>query len=129
MILLDTNVLIEVLKGNMETRQRIEGFSAPSAISSISAMELMYGARDKAELLQLDKFITLFQMMHLSRGISTGAMQLIRSYAKSHTLDIPDALIAATALEHGASLFTYNLTRHSRNQKGNPQFPTPTFIL
>ncbi len=109
MILLDTNILIEMLKGDPVTGQRIGGLSDPLAISSISAMELMYGARNKAELQQLVKFITLFQMVHLSNEISTRALQLITAYAKSHTLDIPDALIAATALEHKARLFTYNL--------------------
>ena len=58
---------------------------------------------------QLVKFIALFQMVHLSSGIFSRALKLITAYAKSHSLDIPDALIAATVLEHKARLFTYNL--------------------
>ncbi len=34
---------------------------------------------------------------------------LIKKYAKSHSLDIPDALIAATAIVNNFKLFTYNL--------------------
>jgi predicted nucleic acid-binding protein len=37
------------------------------------------------------------------------ATKLIKKYAKSHNLDIPDSLIAATALVHQTTLFTYNL--------------------
>ena len=108
MILLDTNILIEILKGNPETTQQLEVLGGPLAISSITAMELIYGARNKAEVQQLEKFMLLFQSLHLSSPISTRALKLITSYAKSHTLDIPDALIAATSLEHQARLFTYN---------------------
>ena len=108
MILLDTNVLIEILKGNQQTTQQIETLGGPLAVSSITTMELVYGARNKAEVQRLDKFMRLFQSVHLNAAISIRALKLIMNYAKSHTLDIPDALIAATALEHQAQLFTYN---------------------
>ena len=108
MILLDTNILIEILKDNPKTMQQLELLGGPLAISSITAMELIYGARNKAEVRQLEKFMLLFQSLHLSRPISRRALKLITSYAKSHTLDIPDALIAATSLEHQVRLFTYN---------------------
>jgi predicted nucleic acid-binding protein len=35
-------------------------------------------------------------------------MELIARYAKSHGLQIPDAIIAATALELSAPLLTFN---------------------
>ena len=38
-------------------------------------------------------------------------MQLIDTYALSHSLQLGDALIAATALEHGLAVFTAN-TKH-----------------
>ena len=34
---------------------------------------------------------------------------LIKTYAKSHNLDIPDSLIAATVLVLSCKIFTYNL--------------------
>jgi len=36
-------------------------------------------------------------------------MNLATQYAKSHSLDIPDSLIAATAVEQRSKLFTYNI--------------------
>ena len=71
-------------------------------------MELYYGARDKAELNKLEKFVSLFEIIHLNETISSHATQLIKTYAKSHTLDIPDGLIAATALVLKVALLTYN---------------------
>ena len=36
-------------------------------------------------------------------------MTLLESYALSHRLSVPDALIAATALRHNLKLYTFNL--------------------
>ena len=63
---------------------------------------------DKAELNKLEKFVSLFHIIHLNEEISTHDTKLIKTYAKSHTLDIPDSLIASTALERKCKLFTYN---------------------
>lgn len=108
MILLDTNVLIEILKGNQATQDTLATMQSPFYISVITAMELIYGARNKAEVARLKGFIQLFSVLYLSEAISRRASRLVTEYAKSHTLDIPDSLIAATALENRARLFTYN---------------------
>jgi len=108
MILLDTNVLIEILKGNQTTVRKIESFEETIALSSISAMELFYGALDKKELKKLEQFIALFHTIHLDEEISVYALNLIKKYAKSHGLDIPDSLIASTALVQHCRLMTYN---------------------
>ena len=108
MILLDTNILIEILKGDRRTIEKVESLNERAAISAISAMELYFGARDKAEMRKLERFVSLFEIIHLNYEISTLAMKLIQKYAKSHTLDIPDGLIAATALTQRCRLFTYN---------------------
>lgn len=109
MIVLDTNILIEVLKGNPKTVHQVQTLDEALAISSISVMELYYGARDKQEVKKIEKFVSLFTILHLNEAISFKAMQLIQTYAKSHTLDIPDGLIASTVLTHNIELFTYNL--------------------
>ena len=109
MILLDTNVLIEILKDNQKTLDKIASLQPPLYISSITAMELIYGAKNKQEVQKLEQFIQLFRMIHTSEAISKKALQLVSEYAKSHALDIPDSLIAATALDHQLSLFTYNI--------------------
>jgi len=109
MILLDTNILIEILKGNQETIKKVQSFDEKLVISSISAMELYYGAIDKAESKKLGKFISLFEISHIDTSISSRSITLIRTYAKSHGLDIPDTLIAATAMVQGCKLFTYNI--------------------
>ena len=54
MIVLDTNVLIEILKDNQSAIQKVESFNCSLAISSITVMELFYGALNKAEVKKLD---------------------------------------------------------------------------
>ena len=107
-ILLDTNILIEILKGNQKTIQQVESLHTTLYVSSITVMELYYGALNKAEIKRLEKFIMLFTVLHIDKEISIRSAELIKVYAKSHTLDIPDSLIAATALEKELTLFTYN---------------------
>ena len=109
MILLDTNILIEILKGDEKTIRKVQSFSEELAITSISVMELYYGAINKTELNKLEKFSSLFKIIQINENISKKAVQLVKSYAKSHTLDIPDSLIAATSLTNDCQLFTYNL--------------------
>ena len=108
MILLDTNVLIEILKNNQDSIQQILLLKPPLAISSITAMELIYGARNKSEVLKLEKFIEKFDIIHLDEQISALAYQFITEFSKSHNLDIPDALIAAAAIQNRAQFLTYN---------------------
>ena len=108
MILLDTNVLIEILKGNEKTIQKVESLNSALYISSITVMELYYGAINKPEVKKLEKFMTLFTVVHIDTEMSIRSIELIKTYAKSHSLDIPDSLIAATALEKEVTLFTYN---------------------
>lgn len=109
MILLDTNILIEVLKNSQSTINKVKTFTPPLSISSITAMELFYGARSKQESRRLERFTALFSTIHLDPAISNRALVLVKQYVQSHSLDIPDSLIAATAIENRAKLFTYNI--------------------
>ncbi len=54
-IVLDTNTLIEILKGNQTVISKLESLETGFCISAITAMELYYGALNKAELFQLKK--------------------------------------------------------------------------
>lgn len=110
MILVDTNIFIEIFKGNAEVEHSV-GLFIPQelAMSSVTVMELYYGALNKLELKRIRKHLAVFRICHISISTSETATSLIERYAKSHGLQIPDALIAATALEHHCPLLTLNL--------------------
>ena len=109
-IVLDTNILIEVLKNNLEVIKTLQTFDGGEYyISSISVMELYYGALNKKELSKLRKFVDSFEILHFDNSISIKAIDLITQYAKSHSLHLADAIIAATVMEYGYSLYTLNI--------------------
>ena len=109
MIILDTNIIIELFKGNVETKELLKKVDEKEfAISVITSMELYYGAINKRELNKIKKFLKSFNLLTINEEISKIALDLIEKYSKSHGLDIPDALIAATSLYYEIPLLTYN---------------------
>ena len=109
MIILDTNIIIELFKGNAETKELLENINEENfAISIITSMELYYGAINKRELNKIKKFLKSFSLLLINEEISKIALELIEKYSKSHRLEIPDGLIAATSIYYDVPLLTYN---------------------
>ncbi len=109
MIICDTNVLIELFKNNERIVSEIHKIGLDQlAVSSITTGELLYGARDKQEMVFIQKRLGLIQQIHLDTEISQQYIELMSKYALSHKISVPDALIAATVLKHEAVLFTLN---------------------
>ena len=76
-------------------------------------MELIAGCRNKTEMMELQKFFQKCTFLPITTTISQVAFQLMESFYLGHGLVLPDALIAATALEHDLTLYTRNI-RHFR---------------
>jgi len=110
MILCDTKVIIEILKGDEKTIKIMESIGLENiAISSVTVMELYFGAFNKRELNKIKKHLKALNIVHFDNDVSELAVNMIESYSKSHGLQIPDAIIAATALSLEIKLFTLNL--------------------
>jgi tRNA(fMet)-specific endonuclease VapC len=109
MILVDTNVIIESLRGKEETVKLLEKIGLKNiAISTITEMELYIGARDKKELNFIKKRLKKIEIIDFDKKISKKSVELVFEFSKSHNLDIPDSIIAATCLIYKLSLMTYN---------------------
>jgi predicted nucleic acid-binding protein len=109
MILLDTNIIVELLKNNPQAIAAFQRIGAGNtAVSAVTVMELYFGALDKRELIKIKKHLQLLRIIHVSSEISEKTMVLIEQYAKSHALHIADAFIAATAIHCQCELLTYN---------------------
>jgi predicted nucleic acid-binding protein len=111
--LIDSDILIDAARGHLEAgaflNEQHRAFHVQ--ISTISAMELIVGCRNKTELSQTKRFLEAVRILPVDPNISDTAYQLIETFTLGHGLMIPDALIAATALENGLTLVTKN-TRH-----------------
>lgn len=109
--LLDTTVLIDLLRGNTDAADFVDiafASGAPLSVSVVSAMELIAGCRDKAEVEKARKLIAAFTLVHLSPVASAKAFDFMLTYSKSHGLTIPDAFIAATAIAQDLELASDN---------------------
>jgi len=113
--LTDTDILIDAARGVADAISFLNAQRATSGlyVSIISPMELVAGCSNKTELAQVQQFLQRVTIVFISTAASQIAYQLMESFFLSHGLLIPDALIAATALEHGLTLYTKNV-RHFR---------------
>ncbi len=110
MILCDTNIIIELFKGDKSTIDLVEKIGIDTiSISVITEMELLFGALNNNELKKIKKYLSTLEIVHIDLLISETALVLIEKYSKSHHLQIPDSIIAATSLVYGMELFTYNI--------------------
>jgi len=109
MILCDTNILIEFYKAKLSVIQTLQHIgSANIAVSVITKAELFYGARDKQELVKIERHLSFCRCYGLNDVISTLFIELMSRYSLSHKVSIPDMLIAATAISHELELYTLN---------------------
>ena len=118
MMLVDTDVLIWNLRGNTAAASLLDdnrGFS----LSAVTWMELVQGVRDGAELRTLRQALRFWRaaIVHVDESISARASFLVEEHALANSLQLADALIAATALESGLPLVTAN-DRHYRCIEG-----------
>ena len=102
-MLIDSDVLVWLTRGHLGAAQRLHEVS-PWRISAVTYMELAQGCRDKAELVRLKKGLAARQteVLPITPAISQRATDLIDALALSHGMRLADALIGATAIEHGA---------------------------
>ncbi len=115
--------MVEFLRDSAEATVKLQEIGVANiAISAITRMELLVGAENSREVARIEKSIAAIRVIPLSESISDGATGLIKKYAKSHGLKIPDGIIAATALDQSVQLFTYNI-RDFRFIHGLTLFP------
>ncbi len=86
MTLLDTNILIEVLKGNSSIVDKLVP-DQQYAISVVCAMELIFGAHDKAEVKKIENALSQLRCFYITSSISKTALELMPSIARAMGLE------------------------------------------
>ena len=61
-LLLDSDVIIDYLRGRAEAVSYIEGLTNPLLLSAITVAELYSGVRDGEERKALDRFVSAFEI-------------------------------------------------------------------
>jgi predicted nucleic acid-binding protein len=109
-LLLDSDVIIEWLRGRESVVQQIERlFSEHSQLfwTPVSIAEIYAGVR-KGEEEIVAKLFLLLEVVPLTAEIGEKAGGYLKSFAKSHGLELGDALIAASATCESLLLWTQN---------------------
>ena len=110
MILIDTDVLVECLRGSSAAKTWLgtlpkDAFGIPGVV----AMELLMECRNQADLQQIQKFLGAFNVTWPDASEFARGYGLLPELRLSSGIGIPDCLIAAMALARGARLYTFNL--------------------
>ena len=109
-ILFDTDVLIELLRGNELVELHIQELITLQNIlvyTSISEAEIYQGIRSH-ERAKTKMALGTLECLSVNQDVGKWAGEYLRKYSKSHGLEIADALIAAAAKIHRFALCTFN---------------------
>ena len=117
---LDTNILIDLLKGREEANNEVGRYSR-LAISRISWIEVLTGACTSEDEHRVEDLLGYFEMVELDEPVAREAISL----RQQHRIRLPDAIIWATARLRDSLL----VTRDSRDFPiGDPGIRVPYHI-
>lgn len=113
-MLVDTDVLIWHLRGLPKATRKLDALDRLT-ISAVTYLELLQGFRNRAEMMAVQKSLAMrsTNRLPLTPPVTERAIGLMETLTLSHGLQLGDALIAATALEHGLTVLTANIKHFS----------------
>jgi len=107
-VLIDTDVLVDYLRDYLPAIRFIEAFTDAIAVSVITLAELYVVAAHGEEEHAIELLVGVCTVFDVDREIARRAGALRRKYLGSHSVELPDALIAATSELRSARLVTLN---------------------
>ena len=108
MVLIDTDVLVDYLRDYLPAIRFIEAITDAIAVSVITLAELYIVAAHGEEEHAIELLVGVCTVFDVDREIARRAGALRRKYLGSHSVELPDALIAATSELRSARLVTLN---------------------
>ena len=109
--LVDTDVLIDYLRGvpaAVDARLALGEVS----VSVVSVAELFAGFRGAREQADIGRLLAECQVLPITEDVAREAGLFKKKYFASHSVELPDAMIAATALVYRLALFTLNVKHY-----------------
>ena len=111
-IVLDTDVLIDFLRGEKKAIAHFKTRADLICFSSITVAEIYSGIKSRKEETEIERLFTIFPIIDVNNEIGRLAGKLVQQYRPSHSVEIPDALIAATCSISGFDLHTLNVKHY-----------------
>jgi len=122
LIILDTDILIWVLRKNKEIKNKLIKATLETDgglyITPIQIAEIDAGIRASEEKI-IKKFLNSFNIIPIDVQIGELAGRFINQYRKSHSVEIADAIIAAASIVNNFKLWTLNKKHYPMIKKEN----------
>ena len=119
MILLDSDFLIDLFNQRPKAVKKFRQIeNQPFAVSSITLLELEYGAQKQNRIFETDEFATAYRVLAFSGPEAKEAARIrVQLEKNGGRIGPEDEMIAATAIIYDAKLLTRN-TKHFKRVKG-----------
>lgn len=105
--LIDTDVIIEYLRGHEQAVEYLESLEGTLHVSAITVAELYSGVRDN-EQEALEQFLSAFDVVPVDEPLGRVAGLCRRNFRPAHGTGLADAIVAMSAKAAGAVLVTFN---------------------
>lgn len=113
MILLDTDVMVDILRGFDSAVQWLETLDDQEiGVPGLVAMELIQGCQNAREQKQLEKILAAYQLYWPDSDDCNRALKSFSDHYLSDNIGLLDALIAETAIGLNADLATFNVKHY-----------------
>jgi len=117
-ILIDSDILIEVTRAHdlaiLSRWDQLSRGGVPLFCSPVTVAELWHGARTN-EYAALHALFSAIPCLPIDSAIGFRAGDYLKSFSRSHHVELGDALIAATASIHNLDLWTRNRRHYPMN--------------
>jgi predicted nucleic acid-binding protein len=111
MIIVDTDILIWILRGRKEVIERFKNlaieYNGHIFITPVQVSEIHAGLRE-TEKERINSFLRTLKTVIIDYEIGRLAGEFMRQFKKSHNVTIADSLIAASARVNSFKLWTLN---------------------
>ncbi|WP_336296364.1 type II toxin-antitoxin system VapC family toxin [Cronobacter dublinensis] len=104
LVVFDTNILIDLFSGHEKASQTLARFPEKRAISLITWIEVMVGARKYRQEEQTREVLDAFTILPVSLTVAERSVEIRQQCG----MKLPDAIILATAQVYSRTLLTRN---------------------
>jgi len=108
MLVLDTDIMVDVQRGFQPALEWLAQMPESPAITVITVLELLRGCRNSREQQSVELLLARMPILYISEAACMRAVEYFRTFHLSHGIGILDALIAATMTTHAATLCSFN---------------------
>jgi len=121
-VLIDTDIVIDFLRGDKQAIVHFKALSDSISFSVITVAEIYAGIKGRKEEIEIERLFSIFPVITTTNEIAREAGKFVKQYRLSHSVEIPDAIVAATCLASGLELHTLNVKHYPMLNDINPPY-------